>query len=918
MSESPREAVILVPHTHWDREWYEPFPVFRLRLVDLLDDVLARAERDSRFRFTLDGQMAAVTDYLEIRPEAAELLTSLVESGQLAIGPWQILLDEFLCSGETIVRNLQLGWATARRFGGPMPVGYLPDMFGHVAQMPQILARAGLRLACVWRGVPHAVDRHAFMWEAPDGSRVRTEYLPGGYGNAVDLLTDPGAVARRAGEFVERMRPWFGPDPVLAMHGSDHTAPLPTLLQAVDDLAGGPVDLRLGTLAEYLAGADPDGPGLPQWAGELRSHAQANILPGVLSARVGIKRAMAAAERMVSRYAEPLTALWFIGNRTTSPIPRYLEMAWARLVDASCHDSVTGCGSDETAVAVAARVAEAEQFGRAVRDRVLARLAAEAPSEGVLVVNPSPTNRGGLLQYEVVVPEQWAAVSVELPDGRRAAAQEAARHDRTLFEQAFPGDTLATAVRRRTFGQVMFGRRVVSYEIQPDATTPSVTFHVSPVAGNPTYDVHTAADRISQAAASRPGEWLLRVLDAPARTLLADVAVPALGWAAVRPVEGTAPTLSPPVRVDAAQGVLDNSLVQVTVGGDGTVRVASADGTTLDGLGRIVDGGDAGDLYNYAPPARDVVVDAPVSVTMETVAEGPVLGAYEVRRTYRWPRRLGQDRVTRVGQAPPVEVVTRVELRSGEPFVRLEFAFDNHCLDHRVRVHLPLPRAATASHAEGQFAVVERGLAAEGGSGELPVPTFPAYSFVDAGGAAVLLDQATEYELVDAGRTLALTLLRAVGQISRDVHAWREAPAGPELATPQAQCRGPVMTRFAVLPHAGGWERDGVLNAAERYRHDFAVVGGKGKAGARLPQRTGLEVTGAGVVLSGLYERDGWLELRLVAESSEATVATVSGEFGDARRVDLLGEPIEDLESDDSRLELPMAPWEIATVQLRP
>ncbi len=135
----PPRVVDLVPHTHWDREWYEPFQRFRMRLVDLLDHVLERAEADPRFRFTMDGQMAAVEDYLEIRPEAAARVRALVEAGQLAIGPWQVLSDELLASGETLVRNLERGLAAAARLGGAMPVGYLPDEFGHAAQMPQIL-----------------------------------------------------------------------------------------------------------------------------------------------------------------------------------------------------------------------------------------------------------------------------------------------------------------------------------------------------------------------------------------------------------------------------------------------------------------------------------------------------------------------------------------------------------------------------------------------------------------------------------------------------------------------------------------------------------------------------------------------------------------------------------------------------------
>ncbi|URM94005.1 hypothetical protein LUW76_06500 [Actinomadura madurae] len=96
-----RPEIIVVPHTHWDREWYLPFQRFRLRLVSLLDGVIDGMEADPRWHFTLDGQMAAVDDYLEIRPERRERLAALVREGRLAVGPWQILHDEFLCSGRT-------------------------------------------------------------------------------------------------------------------------------------------------------------------------------------------------------------------------------------------------------------------------------------------------------------------------------------------------------------------------------------------------------------------------------------------------------------------------------------------------------------------------------------------------------------------------------------------------------------------------------------------------------------------------------------------------------------------------------------------------------------------------------------------------------------------------------------------------
>ena len=147
----------------------------------------------------------------------------------------------------------------------------------------------------------------------------------------------------------------------------------------------------------------------------------------------------------------------------------------------------------------------------------------------------------------------------------------------------------------------------------------------------------------------------------------------------------------------------------------------------------------------------------------------------------------------------------RVELRAGEPYVRLHVEFDNRCADHRVRLHVPLPQRSALSHAEGQFAVVTRGLTAEGGCGEEPLPTFPASGWVAAGGVAALLEHVTEYELVEEGGELALTLLRSIGYLSRNRHALRPEPAGPQLPTPAAQSRGLRSVSLALMPYSGTW-----------------------------------------------------------------------------------------------------------------
>jgi len=311
-----------------------------------------------------------------------------------------------------------------------------------------------------------------------------------------------------------------------------------------------------------------------------------------------------------------------------------------------------------------------------------------------------------------------------------------------------------------------------------------------------------------------------------------------------------------------------------------------------------------------------------------------------VERTYRWP--LESTATARSAERAAVRTVTRMELRAGEPFVRLRLSFDNPCRDHRLRLHVPLARPAASSFAEGQFAVVERGTSAEGGHGEVPLPTFPARGFVDAGGAAVLLDHVLEYELLTDPPELALTLLRAVGQISRNAHRYREEPAGPEVATPGAQCPGPWSVGLAVLPHAGPWHADGVLQQAERYQHELLAASGTGpglalrkpeRLALREPERlalrepepppaplaeaAGLVVEGDGVALSALRRRGAWLELRLACQHPDPVTATVGSGLLAAREADLLGRPGAPLPLTGGALRLELGAWEIRTLLLR-
>lgn len=900
-------GIVLMPHTHWDREWYEPHDVFRLRLVHVLDELIARLESDHEFRFTLDGQSAAIEDYLELRPENRGRVEALVRAGRLAVGPFLILLDEFCCDGETIVRNLELGISSARRLGSAMNVGYLPDMFGHTAQMPQILRGFGIAHAALWRGVPAAVRTHAFAWSAPDGSAVRCEYLFDGYGSALDMFAVPGRLTELAAEYRDRTRSWYGNDPVLGMFGTDHMSPPPDLMDRVRAhnaavASGGGPAMTVATLQEYLDGCPSDPAALselPAVAGELRSHARGNLLPGVFSVRTSLKAAMAGAELSLSR-AERLDALYADDDHRA-----FFDLAWHRVVESSAHDSVTGCGVDATADQVEARLVSAESIGRAVIERVAGNLARAVPSDAFLVINTLPWRRP--VQAELVVP---VGPDGDAPD---PAAQVVADLDTVLGDELLTSDDLVK-VLRRIHGRELFGQQIVSYEWGPD----TLRFDVAEAADG-VFDLAVLTEEVEALRATpeaRARTWRVLTVAHRSRRLLVEADVPSLGHVAVRPSEARPGDLADPVR--ASRTGLGNGVIDVEIVPDGTLTLTGADGTVLSGVGRLVDEGDRGDSYNYGPTPASALIDTPETIDVRVLAEGPLRGVVEVERTYRLPRGVDRARPDRrVDEVETLRTRMLVEVRRHEPFVRLTLELLNTVCDHRLRLHVPLGEPVSHSHACGQFDVTRRERTAEGGWGEFPLPTFPATGFVSAGNAHVLLAKLTEYEVVTppaegstegnpaAGDELALTLIRAVGLMSVNVHPLRDEPAGSEIPVPGAQYLGrTVSTRLAVLPHAGGWAAADVPRWAEVFRHDPVVVRGTAAVGTALPAPvTGPTLEGPAVLTSlrkvgAEPDAAPLLEARLVNLRDEPAPATLSAPAGTRWTVtDLGGRTIENPEA---------------------
>ncbi|HEV2362064.1 MAG TPA: hypothetical protein VGS21_10210, partial [Acidimicrobiales bacterium] len=891
-----RRRVNIVPHTHWDREWYSPFQTFRLRLVDLVDHLLDTLEGDPSYaRFLLDGQMAVVDDYLEVRPENEDRLRRLAASGRLACGPWYILMDEFLVSGETMVRNLQLGIEKAAAFGGAMRVGYLPDMFGHIAQMPQLLAQAGFEDAVVWRGVPSTVDKSGFTWVAPDGSQVRAEYLVTGYSEGSSIADDAKQLVRRL-ETYEDQHGALLVGPILLMNGTDHQEPQPWLGRVVEEANGiqDRYELAISSLAEAIAVAERTG--LPTWHGELRSGARANVLMGVASNRVDVKQAAARTERALERMAEPMAALFMPADRYPHSI---LRIAWREVIRNSAHDSICACSHDEVVSAVVHRFAEARQIAEGITARAVTALSESFAEPGTVVLNPSARARGGLVEL---------VLAGEGPVEGAQVVSERAGMDLQLVLSNAEVRSILGQIDGHQVGADAFVMGIDVTDIDGDDTDGAAIDVVVRVGPDRNEDLPVAeikrdlGDRLN---AHPDGKVRVRLANAPSRRILARVEeIPGYGWKAFEPSPITSPVSG--TAGDSGDVTLGNGLVEVVV--------SAADGTfSLDGspgYGRLVDSGDQGDTYNYSPPESDIVVDTPEYVTVTLQEPGPVRAIADVTATYRWPERIDDNARARVGERS-VDVHTTIELRAGESFVRVTTSFDNTCRDHRLRALFPVPGGTEHSEAECAFTVVERGIEAEGGPSERALPTYPSRRFVRAGSTTVAHEGLLEYELVDVadGRAgaIALTLLRSTGMLSRLTMLNRPLPAGPtdKLAAPQMI--GPVEVRYAVS--ASPIDPYAMADDAFLPLVVVPTFGG----GARPMDGSALSVSGAEV--SALRRVEGGLfELRVFNPTATETSVRVEQRGHPVRgsTVDLRGRVVGSFEG-----EIRLAPHRIATIRFR-
>lgn len=752
----------VVPHFHWDREWYMSFREFQLKLVAAMDRILELLEKGSNYKcFMLDGQTMVLRDYLEIRPEKREALIELIRCGRLEVGPWYIQSDEFLTSGEALVRNLLFGKKTLEELGihDSMKVGYLPDQFGHISQMPQVLRKAGLDNAVFSRGVLLSPDEKSeFLWQSPDGSQVLAILQTGFYNSAENIPEDPAEL----NAYISHLSGYMGekshvPECQMFANGRDHYLPQENLTKVLStaNTAVGKVELIHSKLEDFV-NEIRQAVGKVQLgvkAGELR---EGPVLGNTASSRLYLKQYNVKDQMLLENWLEPFSML----SRTKAKgadRKAFIDKAWSILLENHPHDSICGCSVDKVHETMMVRFGEVEDIASTLLQESLENIARHTDRSDcehdayITVFNPLGWER-----------KENVTVSIDFPIEENV-------HDIRLFDSS--GSEVAcqilniydTKIIKKADRFIPFPFMVRRFEVVFCAKVPAV--------GYSTYFVRREGERspyfLIPVKTSKPGSES----DVPVGTNRMDT--------------------------------LENEYLKVQINANGSLDITDRKtGAVYPSLCIFEDMGDRGDEYYYMKPLRDrVVTTAHSKPVISLVNGGERFAEFCIEQRMEIPARLQLGREDRSHEIVVMTIRSFIGLSTGSRRLDIRGTVDNPAEDHRVRVLIPTGFASGFSSAHAPFDVIDRPVDLDGT--QYTEPAFPQGHFVslqDGGkGLTVANTGLAEFEVLK-DRTLALTILRCVDRIGVSLEA------GSVSMTPGAQCPGRNEFAFSIIPHAGNWE----------------------------------------------------------------------------------------------------------------
>ncbi|MCV66836.1 mannosylglycerate hydrolase [Listeria monocytogenes] len=767
-----KTKVHVIPHSHWDREWYFTSSRSTIYLVKHLKEVIETLEAKDDYHFYLmDAQSSLIEDYLRYCPEDKTRLEKLITEKRLITGPWYTQTDQLVISQESIVRNLLYGTRIARDMGHSMAVGYVPDAFGQGGNMPQIYNEFGISKFLFWRGVAdNRLKQTEFIWRGDDGTEMLAEQIPFGYYYGANIPENEAELKTYLDNQIGALEDKASTQNVYFPNGLDQ-APvrknLPELVAKFNELDS-TREYQIASPETFFADLEKDVTDLPVIAGELTEGKHSRLHKSIFSTRADLKQANNEIENFLSNVLEPVLSISYsLGNRYPH---NELAEIWKLMFENAAHDSIGGCNSDTTNRDVKHRYKLASDLATNLLDlnmRLISEKIEQKQPFQFTVFNPLPYEKSGVIKMTAYIPE-----------------------DNFTVEDA-QGNTLLYTILEKT-----------------DLTEYVLNQHIDLNPSKPVY---------------LPEKVFLA-------TMLVNVnSLPALGYDTIyfnleKETVAQEPTQSTATKIE-------NEFYEIHLADNHSLTIHDKKaGRTYTDQMIFVENGDDGDSYNYSPPRKDLVISSKEAVINSVESSiSSVNQTLTISFTLNVPYNLEERANGEKNNEMTIKTV--ISLRKNEELIRFDVQVANHVLSHRLCVTFATEIASKFSTADQLFAPIKRPVRlpemdvweAEEWQ-EAPISIEAMQSFVslhdESHGVSVMTEGVREYEIIGENYdTISLTLFRTFSHMGKTDLLYRPGRASGEsiVATPDAQLLGEINATFALTLFESSFDEADIAKKAKEY-----------------------------------------------------------------------------------------------------
>lgn len=771
-----QKNVHVIPHTHWDREWYFTTSRSKVYLLKDLKDILDNLESNQGYdRFVLDGQASLIEDYLKWCPKDEKRIAKLVREKKLIIGPWYTQTDQFVISGESIVKNLKMGIDICSRFGNYMNVGYVPDSFGQESSMPQIYKQFGINDAFFWRGVSDEEVKHTeYIWKGEDGTKINVYQIP--YGYYIGGIVDETKLNKILSEFpFDRVIKTSTTTNVAFPNGFDQAPPRKNLPELISKLnqANPDYNFKISSIEEYIAAVKKELPdNLEEISGELTNGKNMRIHKSIYSSRSDLKKMNTELQFYLVNILEPILSM---GDRLGIEYPKEVVAdIWKLMFENAAHDSIGSCVSDTT-------------------------------------------NEDVYMRYK------------QVRDISESLAELTMRQICTRIK-----DTSENPISITVFNTLPFIRNVFTTQT---LYVPSEEFDIFDENGNKIdYIIESIEDTtdyiLSQTIQLNPGEKIYipeKVYTVKVGMLIPNI--PASGYSRLYIREGN----NKAKRLTKSEDrFIENDFYKIRVESCGSVEITQKQtGNIYKNQAVLVENGDDGDSFNYSPAKKDWVIKSTNQNYNVEVNKTNLKSILKIKYDFILPKNLEQRANKKANIHMPVELF--IELNKKSDVINFRVKVDNRFVDsHRLCVDFDTDIVSNVSIADQQFGVLQRPvyrtkemnswLKNPNDWNEKPISIETCQSFVALANneqtCAVFPKGVREYEIIGKNYDIIrLTLFRTYGMMGKENLLYRPGRASGEkvIATPDAQLHQEMCFEFGLFIGKNNFDQNNVSQKAKEY-----------------------------------------------------------------------------------------------------